>query len=253
MSEIRETQTWSAQDYAENAAFVPAYGGEVLHLLDLQPGDRVLDLGCGDGALTREIAGRGAAVLGVDSSAELLEAARARGVPTQRMDGQALSFEAEFDAVFTNAALHWMRDHDAVVQGVRCALRPGGRFVGEFGGHGNVAAIVTALVAVLDRKGLNGAVRIPWTFPTAQEWQERLERHGFEVQLATLIPRPTPLPTGMEGWLATFANPFVSDLGCAEREAVLAEAIRLLAPALRTQDGSWTADYVRLRFAAVLA
>ncbi len=251
MTDIRETQIWSAQGCAENAAFVPAYGSEVLDLLAREPGERVLDLGCGDGALTCEIAGRGADVLGLDSSAELLEAAQARGVPAQRMDGQALTFEAEFDAVFTNAALHWMRDHEAVVQGVRRALRPGGRFVGEFGGHGNVAAIVTALVAALDRQGLDGAGRIPWIFPTPQAWRRRLERLGFEVRLAVLIPRPTPLPTGMDGWLATFANPFVSDLAPPEREAVLAEAVRLLTPTLRAQDGSWTADYVRLRFAAV--
>ncbi|EYD74082.1 SAM-dependent methyltransferase [Rubellimicrobium mesophilum DSM 19309] len=213
----------------------------------------MLDPGCGDGTLTSEIGGREAEVLGVDSSAELLEAARARGVPTQRMDGQALTFEAEFDAVFTNAALHWMRDHDAVVRGVSRALRPGGRFVGEFGGHGNVAAIVTALVAALGHQGLDGAARIPWVFPTPQEWRRRLEEQGFEVRLAVLIPRPTPLPTGMEGWLATFANPFVSGLAPPEREAVLAEAVRLLMLTLRAQDGSWTADYVRLRFAALLA
>jgi SAM-dependent methyltransferase len=250
---IQETQTWSAQGYAENAAFVPVYGSEVLDLLDPRPGERVLDLGCGDGTLTAEISRRGASVLGVDSSVELLGAAQARGVPTQRMDGQALTFEAEFDAIFSNAALHWMRDHDAVVQGVRRALKPGGRFVGEFGGHGNVAAIVTALVAALDRRGLDGAKRIPWVFPTAQEWRQRLERHGFEVQLTALIPRPTPLPTGMEGWLVTFANPFVSDLPDGLRKDVLVEAVRLLGPTLRARDGAWTADYVRLRFAAALA
>lgn len=253
MPEIREAQTWSARGYAENAAFVPAYGGAVVDLLAPRPGEQVLDLGCGDGALTLQIARRGARVLGVDSSAELLAQANARGLETRRMDGQALSFSAEFDAVFSNAALHWMGDHDAVVEGVRRALKPGGRFVGEFGGHGNVAAIVTALVAALDRHGIDGAARVPWRFPTAEKWRDRLERHGFRVEVAVLIPRPTPLPTGIEGWLATFANPFVADLASAERQAVLALAGRLLTPALRTSEGHWTADYVRLRFAAILA
>lgn len=253
MSEIQEAQTWSAQGYAENAAFVPAYGEAVVDLLAPQPGERILDLGCGDGALTLEIAKRGAAVLGIDSSVELLAQAQAHGLETQRMDGQTLTFEGEFDAVFTNAALHWMRDHEAVVQGVRRALKPGGRFVGEFGGHGNVAAIVTALVAALERRGIDGAAKVPWVFPTAEEWRDRLERRGFRVEISALLPRPTPLPTGMEGWLATFANPFVAELSPAERNDTLALAVRLLAPALRTSEGQWTADYVRLRFAATLA
>jgi trans-aconitate methyltransferase len=252
MAEIREAQTWSAQGYAQNAAFVPAYGSAVLDLLAPRPDERILDLGCGDGVLTGEIAARGAAVVGVDSSAELLAQANARGLETRRLDGQALTFRAEFDAVFTNAALHWMRDHDAVIQGVRRALKPGGRFVGEFGGHGNVAAIVTALLAALEKQGIEGASRIPWVFPTPEEWRERLERHGFRVDVSVLLPRPTPLPTGMAGWLATFANPFVADLSPSDQEMVLANAVRLLAPALRARDGAWTADYVRLRFAATL-
>jgi trans-aconitate methyltransferase len=247
---IQEAQRWSAQGYRENAGFVPVLGSAVLDLLGPCSGQRVLDLGCGDGALTLQIVQRGADVLGIDSSAELLIEAQAKGLTVKRMDGQALGFTAEFDAVFTNAALHWMRDHEAAVEGVRRALKPGGRFVGEFGGHGNVAAIVTALVAALDRRGLDAAARMPWTFPTAEEWRARLEQHGFAVDVATLIPRPTPLPTGMRGWLRTFANLYLVGLASDEQEALLAEAERSLAPSLRDSKGGWTADYVRLRFAA---
>lgn len=251
--EIRESQRWSSQSYAANAGFVAALGAPLLALLDPRPRERVLDLGCGDGALTAAIAARGAHVLGVDASADLLAAAAARGLAVRRMDGQALDFDADFDAVFTNAALHWMPDHDAVLSGIARALVPGGRFVGEFGGHGNVAAIVTALIAALERIGVDCAARHPWTFPTAEAWAERLSRHGFRVLDCALIPRPTPLPTGLDGWLATFANPFVAGLTDADRASVLAHAARLLAPSLRDRAGRWSADYVRLRFAAARA
>jgi SAM-dependent methyltransferase len=126
------------------------------------------------------------------------------------MDGHALTFAHEFDAVFSNAALHWMRaDPDAVIAGVARALRPGGRFVGEMGGHGNVAAIVVALTATLNRRGLDGAAAIPWYFPDPDDYRQRLERQGFAVARIELLPRPTPLPTGMAPWLETFAEPFL--------------------------------------------
>lgn len=244
-------QSWSADDYARHARFVADLGAPVLDLLAPRPGERVLDLGCGDGALTERIAAAGADVVGCDASPELLAAAAARGLQVRHVDGHSLPFEAEFDAVFSNAALHWMsRDPGAVAAGVRRALRPGGRFVGEFGGHGNVAAVITALIAVLDRRGVDGAAAFPWYFPTAAEYQALLEAHGFAVESTALLPRPTPLPTGMTGWLTTFGAPFVRALPEGERGAALAEAERLMAPSLRDEGGRWTADYVRLRFAA---
>jgi hypothetical protein len=140
----------------------------------------------------------------------------------------------------------------AVVAGVRRALGPGGRFVGEFGGFGNVAAIVTALIAVLERRGFDGAAAKPWYFPTAGEYAALLDEAGFASVEAWLVPRPTPLPTGMAGWLETFGEPFVRRLPEAERAAALDEAVRLLAPSLRDASGQWIADYVRLRFVARL-
>jgi SAM-dependent methyltransferase len=252
MSTIREAQSWSAEGYARNARFVADLGQPVLELLDPQPGERILDLGCGDGALTVKLAAAGASVVGADSSAELVAAARALGLDARVVDGQALAFDAEFDAVFSNAALHWMTRPDDVISGVRRALKPGGRFVGEFGGHGNVAAIVTALVAVLKARGIDGAARVPWFFPTPAEYTAKLEAQGFTVETAGLVPRPTPLPTGMRGWLDTFANPMLGDIEGAARSAILDEVEALLASSLRDQSGQWTADYVRLRFAATL-
>jgi SAM-dependent methyltransferase len=246
-------QRWTADGYARNGRFVADLGQPVLDLLAPRPGERVLDLGCGDGALTAKIAEAGAEVVGADSSPELVEAARVRGLDARLVDGHALPFEAQFDAVFSNAALHWMkRDPDAVIAGVRRALRPGGRFVGEMGGQGNVAAICTALLAALDEQGADGAARHPWFFPTADEYAARLRAHGFAVGEIALHPRPTPLPTGLEGWLATFADPFIAGLDGATRTAALDRAVALLRPSLCDSAGRWTADYVRLRFAAWL-
>jgi SAM-dependent methyltransferase len=155
-------------------------------------------------------------------------------------------------AVFSNAALHWMRRPDAVIAGVQRALVPGGRFVGEFGGHGNVAAITVALVAVLERRGLDGAAAIPWYFPTPEDWRRRLEAQGFTVESLELIPRPTPLPTDMAGWLDTFAGAFLGRLPAPQRATARDEVLDLLRPCQCDERGRWTADYVRLRFAARL-
>lgn len=247
-------QDWQAERYARNARFVAELGQPVLDLLDPRPGERILDLGCGDGVQARRLLDLGCAVVGVDAGPDMVRAATALGVDARVADGHALGFVSEFDAVFSNAALHWMkRDPDAVVAGVAKALRPGGRFVGEMGGHGNVAAITTALLAVLARRGLDGMTAHPWYFPAPPAYRARLEAHGFRVEAMDLIPRPTPLLTGMPGWLETFAEPFLKLLPEVERAAAKDEAVGLLAPTLRDEAGAWTADYVRLRFRAVLA
>lgn len=246
------THTWRADRYAQNARFVAELGAPVLALLDPQPGERILDVGCGDGALTEQIAALGATVVGVDSAPDMIRAAQQRGLDVRLMDGQHLRFEQEFDAVFSNAALHWMRQPEAVLAGVRRALKPGGRFVAELGGFGNVAAITVALSAVLNRRGVDGVARIPWYFPTEQEYREHLESVGFTVASIHLIPRPTLLPTGMRGWLATFAEHFIKALPEEQQAAALEETITLLEPVLCDRRGNWMADYVRLRFSAHL-
>lgn len=243
------SQTWNPDTYEHHARFVSDHGRAVLELLNPQAGERILDLGCGDGALTAQLAAAGAEVVGVDSSAAMVEGAQARGLDARVMSGEALTFDREFDAVFSNAALHWMTDASAVIEGVARALKPGGRFVAEFGGHGNVAAITVALSAVLDPLGVPAIDKF---YPSPDEYRALLEAGGFVIETMALIPRPTPLPTGMNGWLDTFSLGLFGQLPEPEREPAKERVVRLLSGALQDKAGIWTADYVRLRFAARL-
>ncbi len=244
---------WSAEAYARNARFVSDLGAPVLDLLDPRPGERILDLGCGDGALTEKIVAAGAEVRGVDASPDMIAMARARGLDVEVVDGHALAFDREFDAVFSNAAIHWMTRPAEVIAGVARALKPGGRFVAEFGGMGNVAAIRTAIIAVLAGYGVETDLRQIWYFPTEAEHAARLEAAGFTVEEIALIPRPTPVASGMEAWLATLAAPALRLLSEGDRDEAAGRMARLLAPALQDEGGNWRADYVRIRFRAILA
>src|SRR5437667_2715011 len=216
-------QEWSSDRYAENARFVSDLGQAVLELLNPRPGERILDLGCGGGALTDKIVTAGAEVVCVDASSDMVSPAKRRGLDARVMDAHNLGFNFEFDAVFSNAAMHWMKhDPDAVIQGVRRALKPGGRFAAEMGGHGCVAAITVALCAMLEKYGVtNPASLIPWYFPTPDDYRERLERTGLDVEYIALIPRPTPLPTGMRGCLETFAIAFTKSVSEEKSQAFL--------------------------------
>jgi trans-aconitate methyltransferase len=244
-------QRWSAQRYAETAHFVPMLGAPVLEMLAPAAGERILDLGCGDGVLTEKIRGAGATVVGVDAAPEMVAAARSRGIDASVMDGQRLAFADEFDAVFSNAALHWMRDQEAVLAGVQRALKPGGRFVAEMGGHNNTAAIIVALSAVLARRGIDARSFNPWYFPSADAYREKLEDAGFVVEHIAIIPRPTTLPAGIEPWLDTFAEDFLGAVAKQDRTRLRGDVADLLRPVLMDERGTWIADYVRLRFRAI--
>jgi trans-aconitate methyltransferase len=241
-------QEWNPAQYGKNARFVSDLGVPVVELLSPKSGERILDLGCGDGALTIKLAALGCTVVGVDSSAEMVNAAKLLGLDAHVVDGQSLQFASEFDAVFSNAALHWMKNPEGVISGVWHALKPGGRFVGEFGGYGNVAAIVTALESALASRGI--VVASPWFFPRPREYSELLEASGFEVKAMDLIPRPTLLPGDVGGWLETFAQPYISALPVGDRKWFISEVVEALRDVLCDADGDWRADYVRLRFFA---
>jgi SAM-dependent methyltransferase len=246
------SQSWEPGRYARNARFVAELGLPLLDLLAPRPGERILDLGCGEGTLTQKLVALGCRVVGVDAGPMQVAAARAQGLDARVKDAQSLDFDREFDAVFSNAALHWMRDPDAVIAGVARGLRPGGRFVGEMGGAGNVERIRDALEAALSRRGIDPAPRNPWYFPTAEEYAGRLRTHGFDVDSISLFARPTALPGTMAEWLETFAEPFTNALDPSQRDAFRREVESALRPGLCDAAGRWTADYVRLRFAARL-
>ncbi len=243
-------QAWDASMYAGNGRFVAQLAGALVDILQPQAGERILDLGCGDGFLTQQIAESGATLVGVDSSPQMIAAALERGVDARCGSGEALSFEQEFDAVFSNAALHWMADQDAMLAGVHRALKPGGRFVAECGGQGNIAAIRVALLAVLTVRGIPVERIENNRFFNAAEYRTRLENHGFLVEEINLIPRATPLPSGMAEWLQTFRGSVLAQLPATEQPAAIEDIVSLLQPVLCDHEGHWTADYVRLRFRA---
>ncbi|MEZ5924132.1 MAG: methyltransferase domain-containing protein [Hyphomicrobiaceae bacterium] len=245
-------QDWSAASYDKNARFVSDLSGDVIGWLAPLAGERVLDLGCGDGALTERLAALGLDVEGVDISEDMLAAARKRGLNVRQGDATTFTVDRPFDAVFSNAVLHWVRDPIAAIRRIKAALRPGGRLVAEFGGFGNVAAIVTALRAAAHIHGGDELLAAPWYYPTDREYRDLLEAEGFTVARIGLFPRPTPLPTGIEGWLTTFRKPFFDQFPDRERQHVLATIVGLLRPVLADQAGQWSADYVRLRVRATL-
>jgi SAM-dependent methyltransferase len=245
-------QTWNPEQYARDARFVSDLGAPVLELLSPQPGERILDLGCGDGVLAAKLQALGCDVLGVDASAAQVEATKKLGVPAQAIDGENLPFENEFDAIFSNAALHWMRnDPDAVIAGVYKSLRAGGRFVAEMGGANCVQKIRTALIAALDRRNIDGKSADLWYFPTVEDYSARLKHAGFTIDYIAHIPRPTPLPGDVTAWLKVFAHNFTDKLPPSDRDAYLAEVQAALKPQLCDENGKWTADYTRLRFKAM--
>ena len=250
---VNTANRWSAADYGRHAAFVPRLGDAVLQLLNPQPGELIRDLGCGDGVLTQRIVEVGARVIALDSSPDMVEAARARGIDAFVADAEDMDVErfGQFDAVFSNAALHWMLDPDAVASGVFGALREGGRFVGEMGGEGNLLTLRNALRAELTARGYEMPQQDPSWYAGVEEFTRLYVTAGFCDVHAELLRRPTPLPGGVADWIRTF-RAGVMDMAMVpewERDDIAAAVEARVAPRLRQPDGSWEADYVRLRFA----
>ena len=251
-AEASARQNWDAGCYARNVRFVSDLGGPVVELLGQVKGLKILDIGCGDGALTERLAADGADVVAIDASESQVAAARARGLEARIADARNLTFEGEFDAVFTNAALHWISPPEAVISGVARALKTKGRFVGEFGGAGNVETVRQALVSVLNQRGYDGAAADPWFFPSDDRYRGMLEAAGFSVESAALIPRPTPIPGDLGDWIETLAGSFLAVVPDDEREDVISDVRDAVRSSLQQPDGGWSLDYVRLRFAAHL-
>ncbi|MFT4945598.1 MAG: trans-aconitate methyltransferase [Halovenus sp.] len=248
-----ETNRWNPDSYDGAHSFVFEYGQDVVDLLEPEAGEQILDLGCGTGHLSAEIAESGADVVGLDAAAEMVETARERypDCVFVHADARMFPFEDSFDAVFSNAALHWIQDQERVLGGVSDALIPGGRFVAELGGRGNVAAIVDAVRAVAADRGYE--VTNPWYFPTIGEYATRLESHGLETQHAVLFDRPTELengPDGLADWLGMFGDTLLAPIPAPERPAVVSAVTDRLREDLY-RNGTWVADYRRLRVVAV--
>jgi trans-aconitate methyltransferase len=248
---MSQSTTWNPEAYGRDARFVSDLGAPLMEILEPQSGELILDLGCGDGALSEKIAAR-SGLVGVDSSVPFLKSARARGLQVVQMDGQQLAFKRCFDAVFSNAALHWMKRPEKVLEGIAGCLKPCGRFVGEFGGKGNVETIRVVLHAGLRKRSIDPWRVDPWYYPSPEEFSGLLERFGFSVTYIELIPRPTKLPGDITQWLDLFAQPFTKSLADADRQSFIDEVCDALECKLRKSDGSWHADYVRLRFKAEL-
>jgi trans-aconitate methyltransferase len=244
------TQTWNAAEYQATGNFVPTLGEPLVDLLNPQPGMRILDVGCGNGTLTLKLMERGATVVGIDASADMVQAACRKGVDARTISAYDLTFENEFDAVFSNAALHWMTDHPAkVLENIANALKPGGRFVAEMGGEGNIAHIREAERQALNRRNLDLETVAPLFFPSKAQYQSMLEAAGFTIEQIELFPRKTRLPDGLANWLRVFSTAVLSSLPADDVEPFIQEVETLARPYL-TDDEGWFADYVRLRFSA---
>jgi trans-aconitate methyltransferase len=243
------TTPWNASLYEDRHAFVWQYGEDLLQLLSPKAGESILDLGCGTGQLTAQLAQTGAAVRGIDADAAMIAKAQLNypNLQFEQADAQSFQVHEPMDAVFSNAVLHWVKAPDAVIRCVYQALKPGGRFVAEFGGKGNVQAITQALATA------HPSYVSPWYFPSVAEYATRLEQQGFEVVFATLRDRPTPLDdheAGLANWLRMFADGLLGHLAPEQQRQIIASVEQQLKPTLY-RDGVWSADYRRLRILAV--
>lgn len=238
---------WKSTLYESKHSFVWRYGANLLELLSPQQGERILDLGCGTGQLTQEIAAQGVIAIGIDKAATMIEQAR-KNYPDlwfEIADATNFHFEEPFDAVFSNAALHWIKQPEQAIACIWKALKPGGRFVAEFGGKGDIRAIVSAINKVFT------PASFPWYFPSIGEYATLLEKQGFSVTYAVLVERLTRLEgaEGMRNWIEMFANSFLQEVPTDKHMSVIQNIEDQLRPELY-QDGNWFADYKRIRVVA---
>lgn len=247
---LASTSKWDAGEYARVGGFVAVLGEPALDLLDPRPGEHILDVGCGEGALTKRIVERGATVVGIDNSQSMVDAARASGLDARLVPAEDIAFDAEFDAAFSNAALHWILAKEQAAAAIFRSIKPGGRFAGEMGGHGNIAMLRAGVRAELEERGYPVPPADPQWYPTPGEFAEVYGAAGFTDIQPRLIPRPTVLDAGVAAWVKTFRSGWLdaAQVPEGEHDDIAAAIERRLAPQLRQPDGRWSADYVRLRF-----
>jgi len=246
---------WNAELYEEKHDFVWEYGNDLIAILAPKQGEKILDLGCGTGQLTNKIAETGAEVIGLDNSTEMVAKA-SKNYPDLKFivaDGTNFTFAEPFDAVFSNAALHWIKPPEAAIKCIDRILKPGGRLVAEFGGKGNVERIINGIYQVIEaREEAIEPIINPWYFPSIGEYSTLLEKAGFEVNYATLFQRLTPLKggeAGLKNWIAMFAESIIGDIQSDRSQKIIREIEQKLKANLWKND-TWFADYKRIRIVA---
>jgi len=250
MKTTKETNSWNANKYNKHADFVSALGMPVVELLDPQENELILDLGCGDGTLAIELEKVGAKVIAVDLSKDMVAKSREKGLDAHVMSATELPYVEKFDAVFSNAVLHWVKDAHLAVENIYKSLKHGGRFVAEFGGYGNIHHIVSAMKEVFLRHQEYGEFDDCWFFPNPKEYQNILEKCGFEVAYIELVPRPTPIDD-IANWLEVFSNGITSNLTTEQKEQFKQETREILKSKIYSHEKGWVADYVRLRLKTI--
>lgn len=247
---------WNAELYDGKHSFVSNLGLDLLELLSPQMGEKILDLGCGTGHLSYKITGKGAKVIGIDNAPGMISQANSNypNLDFQLQSAAALNFQHQFDAVFSNATLHWIKaEKEKVIAEIWRVLKPGGRFVAEFGGKGNIRQILQGIYQALDAAGYGNNQQLnPWYFPSIGEYASLLEKEGFELSFARLFDRLTPLSDGEKGlrnWIEMFAGCFFEGINGEDKLKILADIEEGLRAKLY-QNGTWFADYKRLRVIA---
>jgi trans-aconitate methyltransferase len=243
------TNRWNADKYNQHADFVSNLALPVVDLLNPQANEKILDLGCGDGTLAIEIEKFSTKVLAVDLSENMVEKAKEKGIEAYVMSATELTFDNQFDAVFSNAVLHWVKEPETAIKKISAALKAGGRFIAEFGGYGNIKYLTDAMQEVFDKHEEYGKFKLPWYFPKETEYQKLLEENGFMIDSIELIPRPTKIDD-IANWLDIFANGIVLHLTEEQQDSFKQEVRTILKPKIYNEKDGWVADYVRLRLKA---
>ena len=250
MKTQKETNHWNPNSYNRHTAFVSELALPVVDLLDPKNGEKILDAGCGEGTLAVEIIRRGAKIIGVDMSAEMIGQCQAKGIESYVGSVTDLPYDEVFDAVFSNAVLHWVKDARTAVQNIAKSLKCDGRFVCEFGGEGNAYHVISAMQEVFANHPAFGIFENPWYFPSVEAYRTLLESEGLRVEYIELIPRPTPMDD-ISNWLDIFANGITSHLTKAQFEIFKQECKEILKKTNYSKDEGWIVDYKRLRVKAV--